>query len=67
MCCCVSSPGVLVPPSWGLSIFATRVVPQLIAPERVIFKKWGQHFAQWNPTQVRTRSGALRAFSVQLP
>jgi hypothetical protein len=44
--------GVLVPPSWGLSIFATRVVPQLIAPERVIFKKWGQHFAQWNPTQV---------------
>jgi len=45
--------GVLVPPSWGLSIFATRVVPQLIAPERVIFKKWGQHFAQWNPTQYK--------------
>lgn len=45
--------GVLVPPSWGLSIFATRVVPQLIAPERVIFKKWGQHFSQWNPTQYK--------------
>jgi hypothetical protein len=45
--------GVLVPPSWGLSIFATRVVPQLVAPERVIFKKWGQHFAQWNPTQYK--------------
>jgi len=45
--------GILVPPSWGLSIFATRVVPQLVAPERVIFKKWGQHFAQWNPTQYK--------------
>lgn len=45
--------GVLVPPTWGVSIFATRVVPRLIAPERVIFKNWSQHFAQWNPTQYK--------------
>jgi hypothetical protein len=45
--------GVLVPPSWGVSIFATRIVPHLIAPERVIFKHWSQHFAFWNPTQYK--------------
>ncbi len=45
--------GIIIPSSWGVSLFVSRVVPHLIAPERVAFRKWTSHFTHWNPTQYK--------------